>query len=813
METIFEQPTPVMLPMLALRGLVLFEGMILHFDVGRDKSKAALDVAMEGDQRIYLAAQKDLTIEDPDPEAIYAVGVVAKIRQILKLPGSDTVRVVVEGLYRASTVYMAHTTPYLQASVLSYPLIQADSADAVLQEAMRRTLKDYFEDYAGLNPRMPKELLGEIFACEDLARLSQLIAGNIMLSHVQKQAVLEESKVLGRVKLLTQMLANEVDVLEVEQHINEAVKESIDKNQREYYLREQLKAISNELGEGDAFDELEAYRDKILSLKLAKEVEQKLTGEVDRLLKMPPNSHEGAVIRSYLDICLELPWNMSTKDKIDIAKAQKILDKEHYGLEKVKERILEILAVRRLAPDIKGQILCLAGPPGVGKTSVAKSVAKAMGRKYVRLSLGGVRDESDIRGHRRTYIGAMPGRIMNAMKLAGSKNPVVLLDEIDKMGNDFRGDPSSAMLEVLDSEQNTAFRDHYIEVPFDLSDVLFITTANDLGMVPAPLLDRMEVITLSSYTREEKFQIAKKHLAPKQLKRHGLTGRTLRIADEALYALCDFYTREAGVRTLERTIGTLCRKAAKKLVAGECTRVSITARNLEDFLGAKKYKTDTLRKADEVGVATGLAWTSVGGETMPVEVSVLKGAGKVQLTGSLGDVMKESATAAITYIRSIAERYGIPEDFYSTRDIHIHVPEGAVPKDGPSAGITMATALVSALSGTAVRRDLAMTGEITLRGRVLPIGGLREKTMAAYRLGVKTVVIPAENEPDLTEVEPIVKEHLQFILADRMETVLDAALVRPAESKTLSMELGELPAAKLPVGRRESAGDYLPTQA
>ena len=590
-------------------------------------------------------------------------------------------------------------------------------------------------------------------------------------------------------------MESENDILSLEKDIYDRVKESIDKNQREYYLREQMRVIQEELGESDnPVDEAQQYFEKIDQLALPDEAREKLYKEADRLMKLPSNSHEGGVIRGYLDTCLELPWNKSTKDKIDLQKAEKLLDKEHYGLQRVKERILEVLATRALAPDIKGQIICLVGPPGVGKTSIARSIAKAMGRKYVRISLGGVRDESDIRGHRKTYIGAMPGRIINAIKLAGSNNPLMLLDEVDKMGNDFRGDPSSAMLEVLDSEQNFAFRDHYIEIPFDLSEVFFIATANDLSTIPAPLLDRMDVIELPSYTREEKFQIAKRHLLAKQMKKHGLTAKTFRLADDAIYGLIDFYTRESGVRKLEREIGALCRKADREIVGKGASRVVITGASLYDYLGPKRFRPDEPAERDEIGLVNGLAWTSVGGEMLQVEVAVMEGSGKVELTGSLGDVMKESAKAAISYIRSRAQEYGIDPNFYKNKDIHIHLPEGAVPKDGPSAGVTLTTALVSALTGTPVRRDVAMTGEITLRGRVLAIGGLREKTMAAYRAGIKTVLIPKENLPDLYEVDPVVKEAIRFIPADHVETVLQTALCPREEGKEIHAVLKKAPA-------------------
>ncbi len=771
------------LPMLALRGLVLYPKMVLHFDVGREKSILALNEAMARKQLVYLVAQKDIRDDNPTPNQIYKVGVVAQIKQILKTQG-ETAKVLVEGKFRAKTLEVTDTEPFFQALVQEYPLRPNRARTSMLASALMRTVKDKFEEFVSLSPRMPREIVMNVMTTEDPVFLVEFIAGNIPIQDDRKQAVLEESSVTKRLELMAAILESENEILAVEQDIYEKVKESVDKNQREYYLREQMKAISAELGEGeDLGDEVQHYHDAIDKLEMAQEYRDKLYKEADRLMKMPGNSQEAAVIRTYLDSVLELPWNERTKDRIDIAKAQKQLDKDHYGLTKVKERILELLAVRKLAPDIKGQIICLEGPPGVGKTSIAKSIAKAMGRNYGRISLGGVRDESDIRGHRKTYVGAMPGRIVNGLKQAHSRNALLLLDEVDKLGNDFRGDPASALLEVLDSEQNNAFRDHYIEIPFDLSEVLFIATANDLSTVPRPLLDRMEIISIASYTREEKFQIAKRHLLPKQMKRHGLSGKTLRVSDDTLYGLIDFYSREAGVRSLERLIASLCRKAAKEIVAAsqedKQKKVVITAANLSDYLGPKKFHPDQIESENEVGLVNGLAWTSVGGEMLQVEVAVLEGNGKLELTGSLGDVMKESAHAAITYIRSCADRYQIPKDFYKTKDIHIHVPEGAVPKDGPSAGVTICTAVLSALAGLPVRRDVAMTGEITLRGRVLPIGGLREKTMAAYRAGIKTVVIPKDNEPDLEEVDPVVKEAIRFVVADRVDTVLNTALVHP----------------------------------
>ena len=782
------QQDPVRMPMLVLRGLVLYPQMVLHFDVGRQKSILALNKVMSGDRKIYLVAQKDLREDEPTAQSLYKVGVVAQVKQIIKSQGG-TWRVLVEGMYRGKTLEITSEDPYFEGMIVPFPLKITRSVKSAMCNALMRTVKDLFEEYCFLTPRMPKELVINALVSDDPVHLAEYIAGNIQMEVADKQAILSQSDPLKRLEILARILEQENDILSLEADIQEKVKGQIDKSQREYYLREQMKAISGELGEDDPMEEINEYAEKIRKLNLNEEVTEKLNKENERLSKLPLNSNEAGVIRGYLDTVLELPWNKKTVDKIDIKKAQALLNKEHYGLEMVKERILELLAVRKLAPDIKGQIICLVGPPGVGKTSIAKSIAKSMGRKYVRISLGGVRDESDIRGHRKTYIGAMPGRIMAAMKLAGSQNPLMLLDEVDKLGNDYRGDPSAALLEVLDSEQNCAFRDHFIEVPFDLSDVLFIATANTLDTIPAPLRDRMEVIELSSYTREEKFQIAKRHLYPKQLKRHGLTVSKAKLADDAIYALIDNYTREAGVRNLEREIASLLRKSAKQIVAGTQKKVLISDANIVEYLGPRKFKPELIQTYDEVGLVNGLAWTSVGGEMLQVEVAVLDGSGKVELTGSLGDVMKESAHAAISYIRAHWEKYGVEHDFYKTKDLHIHVPEGAVPKDGPSAGVTIVTALVSALSDTPVHRDVAMTGEITLRGRVLPIGGLKEKTMAAYRAGIKTVVIPLDNEPDLAEIDPVVKENIRFITADKIDTVLDTALLHRPKAKLSSPAL------------------------
>ncbi len=769
--------TNEVMPAISLRGLVVFPSMVLHFDVGRERSVNALKAAADGSGHIFLVAQKDASLTEPELSDMYEVGVIAEIRQLLTTPDGST-RVLVEGLTRAKRVRSAGGSDYLQFEVKELPSRGAPLSDSTAEAAVR-ALKNVFAEYAQISPKMPRELFEGIMSENNCSELFDKVVFNVVLRVEDKQALLEANGLLTRVKMLITMLESEIEIIETEIDIQEQVKEQVDKNQRDYYLREQLRAIYKQLGEGEnPQEEADSYIEKINALGLSDEITEKLIGEAQKLVKMSYSSQEAGVIRNYLDTVLELPWNIRTKDKLDIDKVQKQLDKDHYGLKKVKERITEIISVRALAPDVKGQIICLYGPPGVGKTSIGKSIAAALGRNYARISLGGVHDEAEIRGHRKTYIGAMPGRIAAALKQAKSMNPVLLLDEIDKMGSDYKGDPASAMLEVLDSEQNTSFTDHYLEIPLDLSDVLFITTANTLDTIPAPLLDRMEVIELSSYTREEKFNIAKKHLLPKQLKKHGEKPSTVKIADKALYSIIDFYTREAGVRKLERSIADICRKSAKKIVSGE-KKVTVTDENIKDFLGVKKYLPEHLAAHDEIGLVNGLAWTSVGGVMMPLEVLVLEGTGKTEFTGSLGDVMKESAKIAVSLTRSLAKKYNIDPEFYKNRDIHVHAPEGAVPKDGPSAGVTLTTALVSALSGTPVRRDVAMTGEITLRGKVLAIGGLKEKTMAAYRAGVKTVCIPKENEPDIDELDEVVKNSLKFVVAEDISTVLETALVLP----------------------------------
>lgn len=778
--------------MVALRGMVLFPKMVLHFDIGRDKSVEALNQAMTQDRKIFLAAQKELLAENPTWDGLYKVGVVGRIKQVLKAKG-NLLRVVVEGVYRAKVVNVVKDAPFYQVNCMEYPLFEQRVSKKDYREALLRTTKDLFEEYCNHASQMPNDMVVNTMLAEDAQYLGEYIAQNLPFSLEDKQRILEESNVETRLEIVAKLLQKENNILKLEQEIASKVREQMDKNHRDYYLREQLRAINAELGEDNqAQEELEKYQSKLDALTLEEDTRKRLQEELDKFSRLSYNSQEAMVSRNYLDLVLGLPWNTSTKDKLDVNQAARVLDKDHYGMKKVKERILEALSVYKMAPDMKGQIICLVGPPGVGKTSIAKSIAKAMGKKYVRMSLGGIRDEADIRGHRKTYIGAMPGRIISALKQAGTNNPLLLLDEVDKLGSDYKGDPSSALLEVLDAEQNFSFRDHYVEVPFDLSKVMFLATANDASAIPGPLYDRMEVIDLSSYTREEKFHIAKEHLVPKQVKRHGLNGRMVRFEEEALYAVIDGYTREAGVRTLERTLASVCRKCAKEIVAGEKKSCKINAATVETLLGPRKFKEDSLEKKDLIGVVNGLAWTSVGGEILQVEVAVVEGTGKIELTGSLGDVMKESAKAAVTYVRSCCQKYSIDPDFYKTKDIHIHFPEGAVPKDGPSAGVTITTALVSALANVPVRGDVAMTGEVTLRGRVLAIGGLREKTMAAYRHGIKTVLIPKENEPDLHEIDPVVKENIRFVPAEEVSTVLDTALVYAISFEKEETELVEL---------------------
>ena len=772
------------LPTIALRGLVVFPNNLVHFEVGREKSIAAVEWAMANNSNVFLVAQKSMDTTEPQQADLFSYGVVAEVKQVLRVSG-DLVKVLVEGKYRAKLSALDASGDFLLSEVRPAPVRAGKADDAVETEALLRALKAGFDEYLGMNPRLGKDVVFAIVSSDDPAFLSEYMPANLLFRYEDKQAVMDEGTLNGRLKKLIEMLRRECQVMKIEKEIAEKVNESMDKNQRDYYLHEQLHIISDELGEGDdTHAEADEYRRRITGLHLAEDSEKKLLKEVDRLAKMQGSNQEATVIRTYLDTCLDLPWNTFTVDDLDISRAQQILDRDHYGLKKVKDRILETLAVRKLAPDVKAQIICLVGPPGVGKTSIARSIAESLGRKYVRISLGGVRDEAEIRGHRRTYIGAMPGKIITAMISAKSANPLMLLDEIDKLAGDFRGDPAAALLEALDPEQNSTFNDHFIDIPFDLSHVLFITTANDLGSIPGPLRDRMDVIELPSYTRVEKYNIARKHLLPKQLKACGLTGKVT-LSQSALYGIIDGYTREAGVRNLERTITSVLRKCARKIAAGEVESVSVTGTMLEQLLGPRFVKPDFLNRTNAVGIANGLAWTSVGGETLPIEVQVIPdGSGKITVTGSLGDVMKESAQLAVTWVRVHAAEYGIDPEKLKKCDLHIHAPEGAVPKDGPSAGVTLTTALVSCLSGIPVRGDVAMTGEITLHGNVLPIGGLREKSMAAYREGMKTVLIPKDNEPDLYDVDEEVKKNLTFLPMQNLSQVLAAALLKPKAAKS-----------------------------
>ena len=763
------------LPAIALRGLTVFPNVLIHFEVARDISIKALETAMSAGSPVFLVGQKDMTVERPERDDLYTVGTLSNVRQILRMPG-DNVRVMVEGISRARLRDVTQREPYLMAEIEAIPEEKAGRASAKTEALMRSTY-EMFQNYTELAPKISPDLLINVLASDDPGYIADYIAQNIAMRNSDKQAILEELRPVRRLERMYRLLCREVEVLSLDMEIQSRAREQMSENQRDYYLREQMKAIQAELGESENGDsETADYRKKIAEAQLPEPVREKLEKELNRLSKQPFGSSEATVIRNYLDVCLELPWGKKTRERVSVEAARKVLDKDHYGLEKVKERILEFLAVKQLAPELKGQVICLVGPPGVGKTSIAMSMARAMNRKLARISLGGISDEAEIRGHRKTYVGAMPGRIINAISQSGSSNPLLLLDEIDKLGYDHRGDPASALLEVLDGEQNASFRDHFLEVPFDLSDVLFVTTANTTETIPRPLLDRMEVIELNSYTDEEKLQIAKRHLLPKELKRHGLARTQLKVSDGAIREMVASYTRESGVRVLERKMATLCRKAAMKLVEGACKSVSITERDLEEYLGAPRFHPEREALAQRVGVVNGLAWTSVGGELLEVEVNVVPGSGKVELTGNLGDVMKESAHAALSFIRSRASQLGIDGDFYKNRDIHVHFPEGAVPKDGPSAGIAITTAMVSALTDTPVKPGLAMTGEVTLRGRVLAIGGLREKTMAALRNGIKTVIVPAENEKDLEEIDQTVRAALHFILVEQVDQVLAAAL-------------------------------------
>lgn len=767
------------MPVLALRGIAVFPEQTVHFDIGRIKSAMALEAAMKKDQVLILVPQKDLLDEDPDLTGLHSVGTVVRIKQILK-PQGDNIRVLVTGLHRAKITMLKQTTPYLAGCVEAVE--SSTYTDTLRTRALRRDAVSLYGNYLDMVDHPAQGVHLKIVASDDCGYIADAIAQNSGFDYRDKAKLLCQLNPVRRLENALRYLRMEVQMLQMESDIQEKTKVQIDQDQRDYYLREQMKVLREELGETDDHDEFAQYEKQILMLNLPQDSEQKLLKDLQRLKKQPFGSSEASVLRNYLDTVLELPWNSTTKERIDINAARKVLDRDHFGMTKVKERILETIAVRQLAPQMPPQILCLVGPPGVGKTSVAYSIARSLNRKMARIALGGVHDEADIRGHRKTYVGAMPGRILAAMSQAGSRNPVLLLDEVDKMGADHRGDPSAALLEVLDSEQNKTYRDHYLEIPFDLSDVMFITTANTTDTIPRPLLDRMEIIELGSYTDEEKLMIAKNHLLPKQLKNHGLKKAQLRVSDDAIREIIRCYTRESGVRKLERCLSEICRKADIRFVDDNALKsIFVTGSNLEQFLGLRKYLPDRIPGEDQVGLVTGLAWTAVGGETLEVEVNVMEGSGKLELTGNLGDVMKESAHAAISYIRANAQKLSVPEDFYKTKDIHVHFPEGAVPKDGPSAGITVCTAIVSALTNTTVRKDVAMTGEISIRGRVLPIGGLKEKTMAAFRNGVHTVIIPKDNEKDLAEIDQTVRKALNFVSAQNIDTVLDTALNRSKE--------------------------------
>ena len=780
--------TAVKMPLLALRGMVVFPNTISSFDVVRKKSINALKAAMESDQTLFVVTQKDFYAEEPEEKDLYNIGCVVKVKQVLKVT-DNVVKVLVEGLYRARLVKFKNGVRYYVADIDKCEEKNASNRE-IYKETVLRRIKARFKKYINILPNIPPDVVKAVENSKDLGFLCDYIAFSIPAPFDDKQFVLEQISVQNRAKILLELLDKEREIGEIDKRINEKTRASIDESQKQYYLREQIKIISHELYGDDSADEIDEYYGKINNLKADNKVKETLTNHVSKLAKIPQGSHEGTVERNYLDTCLELPWQEYTNVATDIEKAKKILNRDIYGMDKVKERILELLSVYKLSPDIKGQIICLVGPPGVGKTSIGKTIAECMGRKFARISLGGVHDEAEIRGHRKTYVGAMPGKIITALKQSGSGNPLLLLDEIDKLGSDYKGDPSSALLEVLDPEQNATFVDHFIEIPFDLSKTVFVATANNLETIPAPLRDRMEIIELSSYTREEKFNIAKLHLVQKQILRHGLKRTQIRITDSAIYGLIDFYTREAGVRKLERSIATLCRKAAKAVASGEKNRVNIKDSDLEAYLGKHKYKPEIILDNDEIGIINGLAWTSVGGEIMQLEVAAMKGTGKIELTGSLGDVMKESAKAAVSFVRANAEKYNIDPDFYKEQDIHIHATEAAVPKDGPSAGVTITTGLISALTGRAVARDVAMTGEVTIRGRVLPIGGLKEKTMAAYTGGVKTVFIPKANIPDLDDVDEKIKKAIRFVPVSYVDEIIDIALLPGEKKEATQWEMG-----------------------
>ena len=765
------------MPAVALRGMVILPGMVAHFDVSRAKSIKAVEEAMMDEQKIFLVAQKDVEQENPDIEDLFKIGIIAEVKQVIKLQ-NNIVRILVEGKERAELSAFLENPDYLLAEIIRFDEEVDDGLPEEAKEAMLRSIQETFGKYVVVNPKMGKELQRQLSEITDLEKLMNQLANSLPVHFEEKQKILDAVSMTERYEVLMALLLKEIEIIAIKNDFQAKVKAHVDKNQKEYLLREQMKVIREELGEDNTESDADHFMDALGKIKADKEVKEKIKKEIDRFKNISSSSSESAVARGYIETLLELPWNKTSRDNKDLKNAEQILNADHYGLEKVKERMLEFLAVRNLTSKGESPIICLVGPPGTGKTSIARSVAKALDKKYVRISLGGVRDEAEIRGHRRTYVGAMPGRIVNGLRSAGVKNPLMLLDEIDKMSSDYKGDTASALLEVLDAEQNKKFRDHYVEIPIDLSEVLFIATANSVQDIPRPLLDRMELIEVTSYTENEKLHIAKEHLLAKQMERNGIRPEQLAITDKAMAKIISGYTREAGVRNLERKLGEICRKAARPLYEGEKEKIKVTEQNLEKFLGKEKYSFDKKNDTDEVGIVRGLAWTSVGGDTLEIEVNIMPGKGEFQLTGQLGDVMKESAQAGISYIRSVSEEYHIPKKFFQENDIHIHIPEGAVPKDGPSAGITMATAMLSAITKTPIRADVAMTGEITLRGRVLPIGGLKEKTLAAKNAGIKTICVPKKNEKDIDEISPEIKKGLKIVFVEQMKDVLDVAFAK-----------------------------------
>lgn len=772
-------------PAMALRGIVAFPDMLLTLDVGRKKSVRALSFAMDKNVPIYLVTQKDIAVEDPNSSHLYEMGCLCRVRQVLKMPDGGA-KVLVKGIYRARHLTFNDNGSHFVATIEKCEDKPIRNREVYIESLIRR-IRAEFERYANVAQNLPNDIILNVATNDKLSNLCDFIAFNIPAPYDDKQYVLEQLNVVTRAKILLELLSKEREVTEIDNRIGQKTRAHIDENQRDYYLKEQMRVISEELYGDDSMGEIDEYHEKAEQLNASDEIKEKIHIEINKLSKMPQGAHESTVSRAYIETCLALPWNNCDDAVVDIKKAEKILDRDFYGMKKVKERILEMLSVYALSPESKGNILCLYGPPGVGKTSIGKTIAECMGRKYQRISLGGMHDEAEIRGHRKTYIGAMTGKILTAVKNAGTSNPLILLDEVDKLGSDYKGDPASALLEVLDPEQNCNFTDNFLEIPYDLSRAVFITTANSLDTIPAPLLDRMEVVSLDGYTREEKFNIAKRHIVPREIESHGLRAKNCHFADSALYGIIDFYTREAGVRKLQRTVGSLCGKAARQIAEGSAQKVNVKGTDLEKMIGHKKYRPEMILPHDEIGIINGLAWTQVGGEIMQMEVAVLEGSGKTVLTGNLGDVMKESAEAAITFVRANAARYGIDTEFYKTKDIHIHATESAVPKDGPSAGVTITTALISALTGRAVRRDIAMTGEVSIRGRVLAIGGLKEKTMAAYRGGVKRVFIPHDNIPDIDEVDEKVRENLEFIPVQYVTDIIDRALL-PLEEDTVQKD-------------------------